>query len=114
MLAERFGRQGIRVDSLVTLDDWEKAIAVVINAEYAQLPEEKHSEQTINHIFDLQFLTYPLYGLPPPDLTVARERRRQTMREITRQLQDSRHRPGRLDTWWGRLRAWFTEWLGPD
>ncbi|MCB1713684.1 MAG: hypothetical protein KDK04_00330 [Candidatus Competibacteraceae bacterium] len=112
ILAERFGRQGINVDSLTTLDNWEEAIAIVINTEYAGLPAEQRSEQLINRIFDLQFLTYPLYGLPPTDLMVARGQRRQAMREITRQLRCTRHRARRPTPWWLRLRNWFTEWLG--
>lgn len=79
-LGPRFARQGIdlatleMLEMLATLEAIEAAMAQVIVAEFQRLtPLEKTHEQRINPLFDLQFVTDPLYGLPIHDLATRRE-----------------------------------------
>jgi hypothetical protein len=85
-LGPRFARQGIDIQRLVTADDGDEAIAAVIQAEYDALStDERQDRARLDHIFDWQFVTDPLYGIPPELLVSRRAARDEVMRAMTRQ-----------------------------
>jgi len=85
----RFARQGIAIDTLRTADDIEDAVTCVIQAEFAELtPHQQTDRHRINQIYDLQFVTDPLRGVPPEPLESRRAARNAVMRQITQRLRD--------------------------
>lgn len=84
-LGPRFARHGIRLDALRTADQIDDAIADVIAAELRALTPEQLAEGEIaTRIFDLQFATDPLRGVPPQPLETRRAARRAVLRELVR------------------------------
>lgn len=89
VLGPRFARQGIAIDTLSTADDIEDAMTDVIQAEFAELtPHQQTDRDRINRIYDLQFVTDPLRGVPPEPLESRRAARNAVLREITQRLRD--------------------------
>ncbi|MBK8168581.1 MAG: hypothetical protein IPK64_21750 [bacterium] len=84
-LGPRFARHGFQLDALRTADQIDDAIAAVIAAELRALAPERLAEgETANRIFDLQFATDPLRGVPPQPLHERRAARRAVLRELVR------------------------------
>lgn len=82
-LGPRFARHGIAVAQLATADDWDEAIAAVIWAEYQALSAiEREDRVRLDAIFDLQFVTDPLYGIPPTSLIARRAVRHETIQTV--------------------------------
>ena len=98
-LASRFARWGIALDSLRTVEDWERAIAKVIVREYNALtPEQRADSATVRPIYDLQFVTDSLNGIPPQPIAERRASRNRVMAKIAspeygRETQSSAPRP---------------------
>ncbi|HRE08986.1 MAG TPA: hypothetical protein PKX00_25430, partial [Opitutaceae bacterium] len=84
-LGPRFARQGFMLDNLTTLEAIDDAIAAVVLAEFHALtPEQRADRHCLNHVFDLQLVTDPLWGVPPQPLEARREERRRVMYETVR------------------------------
>ncbi len=82
-LGPRFARHGIAVEYLATADDWDEAIAAVIWAEYQALSAiEREDRVRLDAIFDLQFVTDPLYRIPPTSLIARRAARHETIQTV--------------------------------
>ena len=98
-LAPRFARWGIALDSLRTVEDWERAIARVIVRDYNALtPEQRADSATVRQIYDLQFVTDSLNGIPPQPIAERRASRNRVMAKIAspdygRETQSSAPRP---------------------
>ena len=82
-LTPRFARWGIALDSLRTVEDWEDAIAEVIVRDYNALaPEQQADSATVRQIYDLQFVTDSLNGIPPQPIAERRASRNRVMAKI--------------------------------
>lgn len=107
-LGPRFARRGFDLYALRTADAIDDAVAAVILAELRDLaPERRTDRDAVNRIFDLQFATDPLRGVPPLPLERRREARRRVVREIARP-----HPPppaGPAETASDALRRWVRE-----